>query len=311
MVIGTTTTDSAGPAMPFTCLHSLQVHVTGSTEVRGSWIDWYAPLPAVPFLSPRVFRAVTTLELCISDEAVLAGSALAAAGCLRTLRRLSVSLPWLCEIPVRQFVAALGQLAELRELVMHGAQEGIGHGFDGFRDADWARVVAGWPHLRVIDVSFQLGLSDRAVPILGAACRQLTDVKMPSNDMNFDGLPDLRHGSSNAGDNVRFPRLKRLLLHSTGLLEDGTKRVNWSLRNFASMAWGSFGSESLPEPGRALAYALAERLRQHAPVLREFSMQDFTLLERTVMARLEESYGVKQGLSSDWYWLRWHEESRW
>jgi hypothetical protein len=200
---------------------------------------------------------------------------------------------------------------------MHGAQEGIGYGFDGFPDADWARVVAGWPHLRVIDVSFQLGLSDRAIPILGAACRQLTDIKMRSNDMNFDCLPDLRHGSDaggsdeRVGGNIRFPRLNRLLLHSTGLLENGTKRVNWSQRDYTSMVLGFFRSDSLQEPGRALAYALAERLRQHAPVLREFSMEDVTPLEMTVMARLEESFGVKQSLSSDLYWLRWREESQW
>jgi hypothetical protein len=325
----------------FVGLRSLHINVaaTGGYDATPS---------CLPFLCPTLFGTLTSLEMSLDDAGSNCGYAVEAASRLSALSRLLLTLPYVCYMSVAQF-ATLGRLAQLRHLGIKGGQWGIGVHLGTFPDAVWARMVAGWPHLRTLGIEVQCGLSARALGILGAACRELDEVYMSKHDVDILGLPavgdddiiDLGKinilacdnagaggdddtvdenndngdgtgpnqihnsnaynacggrassaggegcSSSGTGNNVLFPRLTYLLMHSTGLQQDGTPRNMWSERFLTTAVF--FGGYSRHPRIQTLACALAARLRRHAPKLARFRFADYCALEGAVQRCLAPS----------------------
>jgi hypothetical protein len=286
-----------------------------------SGLDEAAPLPPVAFLRPELLGRVTELNLDAEAAGSAPGSVVEAVGSLRALCSLILKLPCACRITVAQAMA-LGNLTALRNLSVGCAQWDVG--IRHFPDADWARLTAGWPRLQTLTMKSWWGLTgERALRILGAACRELVELRLWSFDGHLGGLSASgevlvtndsaldasaaaayscvqsraysdAHGSPyDAQRAVVFPKLKALMLHSTGLEVDGTRRTWWSDETMTSAPnWGHYHVEE--EPGTpARARALAARLMREAPNLRQFRFVDITTLEGMMGEHMAATGGIR------------------
>ncbi len=91
-----------------------------------------------------------------------------------------------------------------------------------------------------------------------------------------------------------FPKLKALLLHSTGLEFDGTRRTWWSDEFMTSVPKKErAGVEEQPET-KARARALATRLLREAPNLRQFRFVEVTALDQLTVEYMATTAGIRK-----------------